>query len=126
MRVKSVTMKEEDSDMAHLLSKVECSSMYCPLIVGVGNGDISPDALHIPRSEARQDRCGNYWCTLCQIRHDLMNWGYIRSFPLIQVPPYAIGPGEALWHTALALGLATMIDTLAASLLGTTEESEVV
>ncbi len=51
-----------------------------------------------------KDETGTLWCSSCQQRHDLLNWGCAHAWPAVYVHPYAIGNDAWLWRTAAQWG----------------------
>ena len=55
---------------------------------------------------------GNVWCSSCQQRHDLINWGKAHEWPSVFVDPYAIERGHWFWNMVAIAGRNEAIETI--------------
>jgi len=77
------------------------------------------------RTATLKDEMGNAWCSSCQQRHDLINWGKAHEWPLIHIPPFAIGPDSHPWFMTVLMGRDEAIQVFHAGLIGgTTGDAE--
>ena len=69
-----------------------------------------------------KDATGTLWCSSCQQRYDLINWGFAHDWPLVCVGLYAIGNDRDLWEIAAKVGREEAIQALHAGLVGGSDE----
>lgn len=50
------------------------------------------------------DEVGNTWCADCQHRGEFINWGKARSFPAMEIHPYAMAQGAYYWQVTATQG----------------------
>lgn len=62
------------------------------------------------------DTSGYQWCEKHQNRGELLDWGSAHSYPDLQCPPYAIGPGRSCWVAAMTLGINDFVSVALASI----------
>lgn len=95
-----------------------CTTIGCPRIAADYTAPV-----RLPKSKLLQDTSGNYWCTACRRRYELMNWAQEHHWPESRVQSlthqghYAIAGNEADWFASVAMGNADMIDALYTRLL---------
>lgn len=86
-----------------------CTTINCPRYRDI-------DApVEMPKSQLLQDKRGNYWCTECRKRYELINWGDEHLYPEARVQGlsgarYAVASGYADWFSSVAMGKQDMID----------------
>ena len=72
-----------------------------------------------------KDALGHTWCSACQIRYELAQWGYAHHYPEIYVDPYAIAEGEEMWKIIAVVGRTEAIESIMEGLRRVPEIDEV-
>lgn len=97
-----------------------CTTINCPRYRDI-------DApVEMPKSQLLQDKRGNYWCTECRKRYELMDWGNEHHWPEVRATgqrgTYATLDDYADWFANVALGTQDLVDAMYTTLIDTGQQ----